>query len=396
MPLLLRTLLRPSSSSTSPTLNRLLLLPPSCRTSTRSLPLNHSHTQLFHASPPRKSLFLSTLHLSHDALLSLHTTTGLPWSTTIPLFAILLRISLMLPIAIYNRRSNIKQISLVPLIESWKPHLRHETMREVGHLGPGQAQKTFLKKIYSKRVELFRRYGCERWKSYFALVQIPVFLSVMETLRKMCGSNQGILGMIMGGDEVVEAGIQNTGTFVTADGLLDTAVGIPVEASLATEGALWFPNLLLADPHLALPFILSATVLLNILGGARKTYADMGIWTKRLTRSFSLLAICLGPMMLNVPSALLIYWISSSGAAYLQGVLLEKFIPIPKPVLPCVPKRQWKSGFGQQKPEGYVNPLLAMEKAAKKELEAKKAAARQKLALDQNQPIGKSGPLKGR
>ncbi len=34
--------------------------------------------------------------------------------------------------------------------------------------------------------------------------------------------------------------------------------------SLATEGALWFPDLTLADPTLALPLLLGAANLLNI------------------------------------------------------------------------------------------------------------------------------------
>lgn len=274
-------------------------------------------------------------------------------------------------------------------------------MHEVGHLGPNVAQNTLLKKIRSKRRELYKRHGCGRWRNYLSLLQIPVFLSVMEALRKMCGSNQGILGMLMGEDkavgEAVEAGVQGADTAIAVAGeeVLTTAMGIPLETSLATEGALWFPNLLLADPHLVLPFVLSGTILLNILGG-RTPYAAMGTWQRRITRSLSLVALCIGPLMLNVPSALLIYWISSSGTAYLQHVLLDKFMPIPKPVLPCVPKGQWKSGFGSPKPAGYVNPLLAMEKtAAAKALEVKKAVTRQKPVLDQNRPIGKSIPRKG-
>ncbi|KAH7408056.1 60Kd inner membrane protein-domain-containing protein [Cadophora sp. MPI-SDFR-AT-0126] len=394
---LLRTL-RPSttSSTISPALKNLLLLPPSCRI-TNSTNF-HSNFRSFHATPRPQSLLLTSIHLSHDALTSLHTFTGLPWCYSIPLFALLLRTTLILPLSIYARRSTVKQISLIPLIESWKHPLRHETMREVGHLGPNVAQSTLLKKIRRKRGEIYKRHGCGTWKNFLSMAQIPVFLSVMEALRKMCGSKQGILGLMLGGNEVMEAGKGAMGadSRITGDGLLDTAINIPLETSLATEGALWFPNLLLADPHLVLPFALSGTILLNILGG-RTPYAAMGLWRQRITRSLSLVALCIGPLMLNVPSALLIYWISSSGTAYLQGVLLNKFMPLPKPVLPCEPKGQWKSGFGSPKPEGYVNPLLAMEKAAAaKALDAKKAVIKQKPVLDQNKPIGKSIPKNGK
>ncbi|KAH6724912.1 60Kd inner membrane protein-domain-containing protein [Leptodontidium sp. MPI-SDFR-AT-0119] len=329
MLLLHHPLLRPSTSSN---LSKLLLLPPSYR------------TRAFHATPPRQSFILSTITASHDALTSLHTITNLPWAYTIPLFAILIRTTIILPTAIYARRSTIKQISLFPLLESWKDVLRKESMRETGHLGPVVTQKTFLKKFRTKRGEIYKRHGCGTWKNFLSLAQLPIFLSVMEALRKMCGSNQGILGMMIGGNDITEAGLDNTSAVLTGDGLVDRAISIPLETSLATEGALWFPNLLLADPHLILPFVLSGTILLNILAG-RTPYAAMGVWRQRFVRSMGLAALCVGPFLLNVPSALLIYWISSSGTAYLQAVLLDRFMPLPKSVAPICGR---EAGTGEE------------------------------------------------
>ncbi|KAH7305067.1 60Kd inner membrane protein-domain-containing protein [Rhexocercosporidium sp. MPI-PUGE-AT-0058] len=381
MLLLRHPLLRPSTPSN---LSRLLLLPPSCR------------SRAFHATPNRQSIIVSTITASHDALTSLHTITSLPWAYTIPLFAILIRTTIILPTAIYARRSTIKQISLFPLLEGWKHVLRKESFREVGHLGPVVAQSTFLKKLRAKRGEIYKRNGCGTWKNFLSLAQIPVFLSVMEALRKMCGSNQGVLGMLIGGNDITETGVGNTAAVLTGDGLVDSAINIPLETSLATEGALWFPNLLVADPHLILPFVLSGTILLNILAG-RTPYSAMGVWRQRFIRSMGVAALCVGPLLLNVPSALLIYWISSSGTAYLQAVLLDRFMPLPKPAAPTKPKGQWRVGLGEPKPEGYVNPLLSLnESALVKPAQMKQATSRLRPVLEQNTPVGKGPQREGK
>ncbi|EKD16527.1 uncharacterized protein L3040_001263 [Drepanopeziza brunnea f. sp. 'multigermtubi'] len=300
-----------------PALHQVLLLPSSLRSRT------------FHASPRPQNVLLTAINASHTALDGLHSLTGLPWAYSIPLFALLLRCTIILPISIYQRRAILKQASLLPLLQSWRHALQHETMREVR----------------AKRSELYSRHGCGMWKNFLMLVQLPVFLSVMEALRKMCGSREGVLGMLMGNqNNVVETGVENVAGVITGDGLVDQALSIPTEMSLATEGVLWFPNLLVGDPQLVLPFVLSATLLLNIFG----LPTSKRPWSVRLKRSLGLVCLVVGPLMINVPSALLIYWISSSASAYLQALALENFMPIPKAVAPCEPKRPWRAGLGVQ------------------------------------------------
>ncbi len=319
MALLFRTApLRPSCSA--PKLSKLLLqLPPSCRS--------------FHASPKPQSLVL----VAHDALTSLHSLTGLPWAYTIPLFALTLRTTFILPVSIYQRRVNRRQVALVPLVQSWRHALQHETMREVGHLGPIVAQNTLIRKLRRKQVEIYRRWGCERWKNFLGLVQLPVFLVTMEALRAMAGAQQGWWGMMAGSGNVPDGeGV------LTADGLTGTAL-IPVESAFATEGALWFPNLLLADPQLLLPFMLSGAIILNLFG--HKPVA-LGVWMTRFRRSMGIVALAVGPIMMHVPSALVLYWVSSSMLAYGQSLLLEGLMPIAKPATPCKPKRPMRSGLG--------------------------------------------------
>jgi inner membrane protein COX18 len=233
---------------------------------------------------------------------------------------------------------NQRQASLVPIIQSWRHALQHETMREVGHLGPVVAQNTLIRKLRKKRIEIYRRWGCGLWKNYLGLAQLPVFLVTMEALRAMAGAQQGWWGMITGSGNVEV----DPEAVLTAGGLVSATL-IPVESSFATEGALWFPNLLMADPQLVLPFMLSGAILLNLFG--HKTVA-LGPWRTRMQRSMGIVALAIGPIMMHVPSALVLYWVSSSMLAYGQSLLLERLMPIKKPVTPCKPKRPMRSGLG--------------------------------------------------
>ena len=63
---------------------------------------------------------------------------------------------------------------------------------------------------------------------------------------------------------------------------LDTTA-LAIESSLATEGALWFPDLIVADPQMILPFMLSGAILLNLSNAGGAT-----LWQKRLKRSLGL------------------------------------------------------------------------------------------------------------
>ena len=54
--------------------------------------------------------------------------------------------------------------------------------------------------------------------------------------------------------------------------------------------------------------------------------------------------------MIHVPSALALYWVSSSLMAYGQALLIDWAIPIAKPVTPCEPKRPMRMGLGMERP----------------------------------------------
>lgn len=246
--------------------------------------------------------------------------TGLPWAYTIPLAALAIRTSFVLPITIYSRRNAQKQAALTPLLSAWQHTLRKETIEEVGHLGPVVSQSTLLKKTRRKRQEIYRRFNCSLWKNSLPpLLQIPVWLTAIEALRKMCGKEEGLVGMaawLFRSDDVTHI-------------VIDT-----IEPSFATEGALWFPNLLVADPQMILPFMLSGVILLNLTKST-----GTAVWQKRLMRSLGVVGLAMGPLTLQFPSALLIYWISSTMLAYMQTAVLDRMMPVKPHVVPSKPRR---------------------------------------------------------
>ena len=108
---------------------------------------------------------------------------------------------------------------------------------------------------------------------------------------------------------------------------------IPTEPSLATEGMLWFDDLTIPDPSLILPFALSGImfVMFSSRRGADGFHSAPGStikhayqafsWSERKRRILKVGALVAGPATLIFPSAMLLYWISSSLAAVIVGSL---------------------------------------------------------------------------
>ena len=180
--------------------------------------------------------------------------------------------------------------------------------------------------------------------------QLPVFLIVIETIRKMAGREEGLAGMFWARMSNLFSSSESDALSPLADEVVKT---VQIEPSLATEGALWFPDLLVHDPQLILPFVLSSAILLNIFGrlpSAAGTLAESK-WQKRFKRILGTLALAIGPLTMHVPSAMLVYWISSSVLAYLQAVALELWRPLQKPEGPLKPKWPLRDALSPKKKE---------------------------------------------
>lgn len=286
----------------------------------------------FHQSTSRP-VVLEAIQITYQISQSIHSLSGTPWYLTIPLIAFLTRIFISLPIAIIQQRDTIQRVKLIPILQAWKFSFRREILEKMGDQGPIQCQKLLRLKLREKRKELFTRYNCNFWKMSLGVVQIPVFLSIMDVLRRMVGQKLTTLT-----------------NFFDMDKLISNHMAIPVELDLATEGALWFPDLIQPDPQLALPFILSGIFLLNIYA-VQRSYLPLSKWQIRFRRGMGVAALCVGPLLLNFPSALMLFWISNSFFNWLQGWLLAYTMPVPTPIQPLIPVRPWRTGLCERELE---------------------------------------------
>ena len=311
----------------------------------------------FHASPPRPFLD-SCFTVTHTLITSIHSVTGFPWSATLPLTALLLRLTVIGPLTTYGHSITLQRSALSPLMHAWQHVFRRQVMKDHAALGPVACQKIVKERYDRKWREMVKARGVQFWKVSLNWLQLPVFLVVIETVRKMSGVGDGLLGLLMkrfkesedvsqiGGvryeaiqDGAIPGEIIPNGAFQNP---LESTI-ISTEPAFATEGILWFPNLLLPDPQLILPFLLSGVLFTNIFFhesvARRASSSPPSNFQKRLRNALKIVALAIGPLTLQVPSAMLVYWISSSLCALGQNVFLEWYMPHPKAVVPCKPRQ---------------------------------------------------------
>lgn len=294
----------------------------------------------FHPTRPAR-LIDESIVLAHGLLQGVHATTGLPWVVSIPLTAIIVRSVVALPLQILARSHTRKQAQLNSVVIAWGHYHKDRVMATAKeqnlNLGPAAAKRRVDRAFRRRTHDLYRRLGVWPWVGHLPFLQLPAWLSVMESIRYMVNGPGGLLRWLQS-------------CFTTIDTESTTPL-IPVAETMSTEGALWFPNLLVADPFWILPIMLSATILTNIRLGwkvpSKEAIAEMPRRQALVQRAWiglrsgvQVLACVLAPTMIQaqVPAGLLVYWISSSLFATAQTQIMLKAMPIPPTVKPCNPK----------------------------------------------------------
>lgn len=300
----------------------------------------------FHSSPRRRFLDLESCYaFTHTALTGLHSVTGLSWAAALPCTALIIRVVILSPISIYTHRIRERRRPLRPVVLAWAHVIARKVLQEHSKEGPIVSRKTAVKESSAKGKEIAKRHGAQMWKLFLPIVQLPVFLVMIETLRKMCGMPRGLLGLFSGwyskSDEAtLEHGVKgmagdtlqpSTISFDQAD---QSAV-ISFEQSFATEGALWFPDLLVPDPLLILPFALSGAMFLNVYYHSILAKVEsQSRWQVRMQNILKIMALAVGPLTLQIPSGILVYWVSSSLCAVGSTMVLDAYLPRAPPFQP--------------------------------------------------------------
>ena len=300
------------------------------------------YPRFFHTSGhSQMSLVDTCLSQTHSALVILHSSTGLPWALTFPLTALLIRGILIGPLSVYSWQITRKHLAMRPLTIAWAQVYNTQRAKDQKSLlKPDNSRRAAMKKLRVKQAELRRKFGTPIWASFLPFLQFPVWLLVTEAIRRMAGARHGLFGLFSNyfaeSEDVVE--MDRESILRTVDSL-----AVPVEPSFAWEGILWFPDLLVPDPQLILPFFFSGVMLGNIFylqHSNRLRGIVQGKWSRRLTNIFKVIALAAGPLMLQMPSAVFVYWISSALIGLGQHVLIEKYMPFTGPsITPCKPRK---------------------------------------------------------
>lgn len=279
--------------------------------------------------------------IPHELLMGLHNI-GLPWAAVIPLSAVLIRATVLFPLTtLPSRRAQQRLLSTVPL--------RHaDASMLFSMLRPPNTEATIKKDLAIANRRMNKRFGTTWSMTTKVIWQFPVFVALAETIRRMAGANGGLLTVIAEwitprsewAKEVVDEKV----------GSLAAQVGQSwVEPSFATEGMLWFQDLTAADPTLTLPFLVSALTIANLQLGSRipkksdkdekavinKGMADKALAQGALHKILLFGAFLIGPLTLQVPSGIMLYWASSSMASIAQNLLVDRVWPLEQPIGRC-------------------------------------------------------------
>lgn len=294
------------------------------------------HFQRFHATPARRfdgsTVVDAAIKVPHTMLEALHFT-GLPWFAVIPLGAIVIRGLFIYPfISLPARNAQQRRLDIVPFLQAWSVQQANHIRRFHPDQSPLWRMREARKRLDAKRRELQGTYRCGFFRRGLSFWQLPIWLTFAECIRRMAGARAGLL------QSLSDWLFPRYGSLSEADQVSAVAEfrKALIEPSLCTEGALWFPNLAAADPTFALPCMVSAVTFLNIyLSSGRAKGAAQSPAQAVLRRILLVGALAIAPLTLQVPSAVMLYWLSSSTCAMAANAWLDRVHPLKAPPKAC-------------------------------------------------------------
>ncbi|XP_034957932.2 cytochrome c oxidase assembly protein COX18, mitochondrial isoform X1 [Zootoca vivipara] len=229
-----------------------------------------------------------------SSLVALQAASGLPWWAAVFAASALLRTGVTLPLAALQSRVLAKLENLQPEIHSLAKHLRYEVSVCAKQRSWSEKEARFHFKKNLKRIvsELYVRDNCHPFKASLLIwIQIPMWVFVSMALRNFSMGR------------------------AAADGFL-------IQEQLSTGGVLWFLDLTVPDSTWILPIALGLLNLLIVeIFALRKTeLSRLQRYTTNFFRGVSVLMI---PVAATVPSAMALYWVSSSFMGLSHNLLLR-------------------------------------------------------------------------
>jgi membrane protein insertase Oxa1/YidC/SpoIIIJ len=231
---------------------------------------------------------------------SIHQSTHLNYWSSIVIFTISARTTLILPLSIYQQVCQIRfKTKVLPEFSLWKVQHGPILLKESQKKGLSyHAYRSLCHKESRRKLrELREKYGCPIWKFVLCpLIHIPLFMVISFALRDMILSNP---------------------------------------ATMEEGGMLWFQNLALADPTWLFPIAVATSHWINVeLTHHHDTKTMMTSQSHKETRISSLLSrfsLFIGramsflvfPITCYVPAGISVYWLTSSLYSLMQNALLD-------------------------------------------------------------------------
>lgn len=294
------------------------------------------------------------LRCSEWLITTSHHLTGAPWFLSIPLAALVVGAAFRLPLMLYSHQRARKRAILVPLMQA-KVAMIAQGMRRKAVPNLREAVAQVMKERSKVLLEAFAKN--ERYSIVGGLLTIPVFLSNLEVLRRMSGGPKGFIGTLIFDESDAEGSTDTVAAAMSADAVPTAGATvidpISIEPTFASEGCLWFPDLLQSDPLHILPFALSVILVAQMIPHTPAAWRElMGLSpiggdensvtmrrsgkARAFRRSILVVAVAIWPLTMDMPAALHLYWLSSAGFSLAVSRALKTAFPIPKQtVTPC-------------------------------------------------------------
>ncbi|KAF2635973.1 hypothetical protein P280DRAFT_473393 [Massarina eburnea CBS 473.64] len=310
---------------------------PSARQLLARSPLPSSHNaqtlplrRAFHATAPRKDAVLDAiLYLPYEMMTMIHT--HVPWYATLPLSAFIVRGMLVTCAGSWARSLQARYIGLHPLRQAMAQQKRREIQAKGGFETPKAAKLAIRREIRKITSAFDKRWNCTVGKQLgWTVVQIPLFFTMAEVIRKMCNARDGLLGLSLTGLGLKEKASTTHGVDLGPPNLW-------FEPSLANEGMLWFPDLLVPDPTGVLPFVVSGLMFTNVYFSRNgPSHMDnMPTFSKFIRRLLLGVSLMVGPLCQQLPGALVLYWASSTTSVIVWNWWLDWKYPTPLDHIAC-------------------------------------------------------------
>ncbi|OAK95879.1 hypothetical protein IQ06DRAFT_319976 [Phaeosphaeriaceae sp. SRC1lsM3a] len=253
--------------------------------------------------------------------------TSVPWYAALPITAFITRGLLVTTAGSWARSLMARYIGLHPLRQALAFQKRHEVLGRGNFRTPKEAMLVLKREIKADVDKLDKRWNVTlTGQISWTLAQIPIFFAMAETIRQKCGARDGLLALTT---SVFRS--EDTQTAVN-DAAVTTSAWF--EPSLATEGILWFPDLLIPDPTGILPFIVSGLMFTNVYI-TKNTVQNDASWPGAIRKVLLGVSLLVGPLCQDLPAALMLYWASSTSSVMLWNAWLDWRYPSPRGFTAC-------------------------------------------------------------